>query len=197
MSSYYGPGDRPPVRGDDEFLDRREEQFLHRYLSHPESFPDVFWQALVQKLAVYGEPIPYSQINGPRAGYWRPYTPVWTATSANPTTGDATITGRYAVIGQTVFTTIQFTYGSTSASGTGTWEFSLPPVPAANTFARGSAQLSDAGTNDYAGIVCLTSTTKLVIMTTVSPATFVNATVPFTWGATDVLRVSLAYEASR
>lgn len=197
VSTYIAPGDKPPVRGDDEWLNRSEEQFIQRFLSRPESFPESFWRAVIQKVAVDGERIPHSQINGPRAGYWKAYTPVWTATTTNPTTGNAIITGRYAALGQVVHMVIEFTYGSTSASGSGTWEFSLPPIPAANAIARGAAQLTDTGTANYAAVAALSSTTKLVLMTTAIPAGFVGSTVPFTWATDDLIRLSLTYEATR
>ena len=38
---------------------------------------------------------------------WTPYTPVWSATSTNPTIGNGSITGRYLKVGRTVHVAIR------------------------------------------------------------------------------------------
>jgi hypothetical protein len=54
------------------------------------------------------------------------YTPVWDTTGDDPTLGDAVLEGWWREIGDMVFANIYFEYGSTSATGTGTWSFTLP-----------------------------------------------------------------------
>lgn len=57
-------GTKAPARGDDAHLTRDEEQFIQRYLQRPESFPTEFWRAVIQKVALDGEPVPYTQVQG-------------------------------------------------------------------------------------------------------------------------------------
>lgn len=57
-------GIKVPPRGDDAHLTRDEEQFIARYLSRPESFPQDFWKAVIAKVALDQEPIPYTQVQG-------------------------------------------------------------------------------------------------------------------------------------
>lgn len=49
---------------DDPYLSPDERKVVRRLLSHPEDFPQEFWSAVNQKVALDGEPIPASQIQG-------------------------------------------------------------------------------------------------------------------------------------
>ena len=53
-----------PSRGDTDFLSPEENAFVQRILSRPESFPQAFWSALIQKLALDGLLMPQSQVQG-------------------------------------------------------------------------------------------------------------------------------------
>lgn len=61
-------------------------------------------------------------------GVWTAYTPVLTAATTNPTIGNGSIIGRYALYGKTVHFAMEFVFGSTSTAGSGAWSFSLPPL---------------------------------------------------------------------
>ena len=57
-------GVKAPPRGDEAHLTRAEEEFIRRYLSRPESFPQEFWGAVLQKVLLDLDKIPGSQIVG-------------------------------------------------------------------------------------------------------------------------------------
>lgn len=68
---------------------------------------------------------------------WTTYTPLWTASTTDPTVGDASIQGRYVSLGATVIGEIAIT-GGTSAGGfnrgSGTYTFSLPTDAVASSY---------------------------------------------------------------
>lgn len=53
-----------PQKGDTDFLSPAETAFVQRVLRRPEVFPQEFWKAVIQKVALDGEPVPQSQIIG-------------------------------------------------------------------------------------------------------------------------------------
>ncbi|MFF7210318.1 hypothetical protein ACFZAU_07210 [Streptomyces sp. NPDC008238] len=59
-------------------------------------------------------------------GVWNGYTPTWTATTTNPTIGDGTIAGRYALVGKTCHFQMTLVHGSTTTNGSGAYTFGLP-----------------------------------------------------------------------
>lgn len=61
-------------------------------------------------------------------GDWIAYTPAWTASGTAPAIGNGTLTGGYRRIGQQVDFWLEFTAGTTTTFGTGTWRFSLPQI---------------------------------------------------------------------
>ena len=65
---------------------------------------------------------------------WTTYTPIWTASTTNPTLGNGTLTGRYVVMGPTVVGEIRLNFGSTTNRGTGTYRFSLPTLGIAENY---------------------------------------------------------------
>lgn len=77
---------RTPARGDDVFLSPEENAFVQRILSRPESFPQAFWSAVIQKVALDGQPIPQSQISGSRRIPVSPATTINTPESTTSTT---------------------------------------------------------------------------------------------------------------
>lgn len=65
MSDLYLSSTRlVPQKGDDPFLSREEVAFQQRMLRNVQSFPQEFWTAVIQKVALDGEPVPQSQIQG-------------------------------------------------------------------------------------------------------------------------------------
>ncbi|MER5790091.1 hypothetical protein [Streptomyces sp. NPDC001980] len=59
-------------------------------------------------------------------GAWNTYTPTWTATTTNPSIGDGTLTGRYAVVGKVCHFTTLVTFGAATTYGSGNYSFGLP-----------------------------------------------------------------------
>jgi len=59
-------------------------------------------------------------------GVWKDYTPVWTATTTNPSIGNGSLFGRYTIVGKTCTCNFNLTAGSTTTFGSGNWEFSVP-----------------------------------------------------------------------
>ena len=59
-------------------------------------------------------------------GSWNTYTPVWTATSINPTLGNGTIFGKYVQMGRLIKGNLFIIAGSTTNRGNGTYRITLP-----------------------------------------------------------------------
>ncbi len=202
MSSYSEGSIRAPKRGEQEHLTLDEEQFIKRYLSRPESFPQEFWRAIYQKMAVEGEPISASQVVGTkRAGIWQEYTPVWTSSlSPQPVLGNGTITGTYARVGDIIRATVLLTAGSTTTFGTSGWLFSLPVAAAGATRFLGNAAFEDISTGgSYIGFAISLSYAGPVYQFSslydVNTGFGVTPTTPFTWTNADIAAFFLDYRA--
>jgi hypothetical protein len=63
-------------------------------------------------------------------GAWIAYTPTFKGSTSNPTIGNATLSGRYMLVGRMVTFDIYFVYGSTTVAGTGTYSWDLPATAA-------------------------------------------------------------------
>jgi hypothetical protein len=55
-----------------------------------------------------------------------PYTPSWTASTANPSIGNGSITGYYSRQGSDITVQIDLRFGTTTTFGTGNWRISVP-----------------------------------------------------------------------
>jgi hypothetical protein len=125
------------------------------------------------------------------------YTPVWAATGTQPSIGDGTLVGRYALRGKMCSGVIRFVAGSGTSFGSGTWSFSLP-FPSANNGMHwvGQAFIRDVGIATYNAFIDigpgLTAIATFAQMTgneyTLSPTT------PFTWANTDIAFMQFEYE---
>jgi len=79
-------------------------------------------------------------------GAWTAYTPVWSTTGTAPTVGNATLSGRYRVMGKTMDVWLKFVWGSTSVSASsGLWRFSLPFAPLADQLLNAYVDDTSAG----------------------------------------------------
>jgi microcystin-dependent protein len=126
---------------------------------------------------------------------WKAYTPTWTGSGSNPAIGNGTLSGRYKQDGQTVFVDIYVVMGSTTTFGTGNYAFALP-VTAVDTNGHVlQATLFDAGTALYQRPVALDSATVLAVKDLPGGGS-ITPTVPFTWAATDQIRISGTYIAA-
>lgn len=129
-------------------------------------------------------------------GAWTDYTPTWTTDTTPPTLGNGTVVGRYKQLdSKTYAIRINFTFGSTSATGTGTWHFSLPDgltsIAAVQPLA---AHINDADVQHYPAIAYVANDTKI---TQVVPSDSANPRVvgvipnlPMTWATGDQLDIS-------
>jgi hypothetical protein len=119
------------------------------------------------------------------------YTPAWTGSSSNPSIGNGSITGNYSRLGRFVFATIELVIGSTTTLGSGFWFFGLPTTSsglshqgsAVSTDLPGGTAYVGAATTNYANNYCLITTS----------AGNVTPTTPFTWGAGDIIRLTIQY----
>lgn len=128
------------------------------------------------------------------------YTPIWTAVSVNPSLGNGTLTGRYVQVGALVTFWIRLVIGSTTTTGTGFWQFTLPvPMKSDINETMGSAMMEDALTADYLGQTVMFSSTDLcrVYFTVVTgadrSANGVQSNQPFTWATADFLTLTGSY----
>lgn len=134
------------------------------------------------------------------AGAWQTFTPSF----ANLTVGDGTVTGRYTLVGGTLFVRVQLTLGSTTTIGT------LPTMtlPGSHTVVDppssslvGQLVVVDTGTAVFLGALRMTSTTTvglyaLGVGATYATVTQVTASVPMTWTNGDSFEMAFAVEVS-
>lgn len=69
---------------------------------------------------------------------WTSYSPVWSATTSDPTMGNGTITGHYQELGLTVNIRVVITVGSTTTVGSGVYRFSIPIAAKVNSLIPGT-----------------------------------------------------------
>ena len=96
------------------------------------------------------------------------YTPVWSGSSSNPAIGNGTLSARYIRLMNLCFLSIDVIFGSTTARGSGYWNFDLPPGCDALTGQQQTLQLAIstptfAGSSGYALLNGGTSTVGLYI----------------------------------
>lgn len=125
----------------------------------------------------------------------------WTPTLTNITLGNGTLTARYVKVGKLVFFTIVLTWGTTT-SASGTFTFTTPFTAAVGAnMPTATGYALDTGSASYPVVAELNDTTHLRVLCVNASGTyatrdFVNATVPFTWGSTDELRLVGVFESA-
>lgn len=151
-------------------------------------------QALLEYFRADTQGITIPQVYAGRLGHWAPYTPVWAATGTAPALGNGALTGKYTVVGKTVFVTINFTMGSTSTQGTGAWTFSLPAgfTSPLGSQIGGYGRMIDYGTTYRQLVGYLSGTTVSFWVDAVVNALGPN--VPVVWAANDGFGALLTYE---
>lgn len=123
------------------------------------------------------------------------YTTTWSAASgAAPVIGNGTILSRFYLDGRQCRVEIVLTAGTTTTFGAGgQLQFSLPFTADTSSVATLTAEYIDTGTAIYHGRAYLNSTTVLGLYTGANPQAIVTNTAPFTFGSTDIIRVSGTY----
>lgn len=138
---------------------------------------------------------------------WTAFTPAWTSTGTAPAIGNGVLSGRYSKIGKTVTLAFNFTAGTTTTFGTGTyrWSFPVPSVTGlyvSQQFALGGwVHGEDAGLVAFAFFPRWVSTTTFELVyhsvtTAGALQSQVTSTAPFTWADTDSIRGTITYEAA-
>jgi len=115
------------------------------------------------------------------------YVPTWSGT-----VGNGTIRGRWVREGNIVTVSLYLLFGTTTAPGGTFWTFGLPFASREN--AVGSVLMRDAGTNFYTGVAALNSGVSSFTINVNGTANLVGPTVPFTWGSTDDISITLTYQ---
>jgi len=137
---------------------------------------------------------------------WTAYTPVLTATTADPTLGAGSVqSGWYKRIGKTVHFVAAVRFGTSGILvGTGSYFVSLPVAAhAANyTFGGGNNHVvgsgmtvDDSTTVRYPLVVDFITALKVSLVSTSSNAA-VSHVAPFAWAVSDGIKISGTYEAA-
>jgi hypothetical protein len=124
---------------------------------------------------------------------WTAYTPVWTASSTNPTIGNGSITGAYAVFGKTVHFRIHVVNGSTTNEGSGNYSLTLPLAPIATQKWTFMGAIG-TGINLMWGLA--TGTTSILLYAGTSSTTVARVTpsYPISFGSGDTMSINGTYE---
>ncbi|MFE2941046.1 hypothetical protein ACFXKG_18575 [Streptomyces sp. NPDC059255] len=131
---------------------------------------------------------------------WTSWTPTWTAVTTNPSLGNGTLNGRYMKWGRTCMISLELTCGSTTTYGAGAWSFSLP-------FGSATGVGHKVGLAHAVGSIRVAGHTLIApnapnfqcffpASGSVSNLNNAGAANPFTWAATNLLRVTLTYETA-
>jgi hypothetical protein len=136
---------------------------------------------------------------GEPGGAWTSWTPSFTNLS-----GGTLNYAKYTQVGKTILYRIKYTLGGAGVSGS--ISFSLPVNLTADYVANdslvGDVTYLDTGNARYTGVVAAGSTASTLSIRainasgTYSAVADLSATVPFTWGNTDVILVAGSYEGA-
>jgi len=127
------------------------------------------------------------------------WVPQLNASTTNPTLGaGSSSVGSYVRVGERyIYMRASVTFGTSGTSnGSGVYRLTVPVnIDSAwvGVSLAGSCNCNDSGTNYYRTVVAAAAT-YLEFYT--EAGTSVGATTPFTWGASDILRVSALYKAA-
>lgn len=154
------------------------------------SDPVMFRRAVQEEFRQIGE-----LVNG--WGRQGVYSPVWSASGAQPTLGNGTLIGRYALVSGMVFLALRLGVGSTTGLGTGDWRFSTPfPVgqPDIGTW-QGSALASKSGGQHNVGVCHFNSNGNPNLLNAYFHGTTsaLAGGVPFAWANGDQLVLNCTY----
>lgn len=129
------------------------------------------------------------------------YTPVWTATTTNPTVGNGSLTGNYWQVGKLVLGSWRLVLGSTTSIGTGTYSFSLPVASAVRygtEDALGVGMYRHQGTaTRYHQTMYWSNATTIIPLYMTASATLValSSAAPVAPASTDIITGQFMYES--
>jgi len=127
------------------------------------------------------------------------FTPTWTASTANPTLNNGTLSGKYFRINKMIFCQIFLSIGSTTAVGTGQYRWALPVTAASpinNNLSIGSGRYYDASTLTayLANVIFNAGATTYVSM--YIPSQILSSTGPVVPAVGDEYHLNFWYEAA-
>jgi len=130
---------------------------------------------------------------GTTGGVWLAYTPTWTGISGGTTSA------KYMQIGKTIFFSILYICAAEDISGQ--TRVTLPTAIASGSTVIGNVKLTNAGVGSTAGVAEYYNSTTIRIFACNAGSTYVSysdltASVPFTWGVSDSISITGAYEAA-
>lgn len=139
---------------------------------------------------------------------WQTYTPIWAASTANPSIGNGSIRGRYMRLGKMVHVQAWVGPGSTTTFGTGFYSISLPIAAkdgwfsgSGNPFGMGGgvALFNDTSPGNIAGGTAFlwdvgSGTPDWRIRMLSDAGSTISNTVPWTWANGDDFQVDVWYE---
>lgn len=122
---------------------------------------------------------------------WTSYTPVWTASSTNPTLNNGNLIGNYIKFEQVCFVEIHLTFGSTTSIGSGFYFFTLPFASYTASFANYRQNIPLVLLND--GVQWYLNLQGTVQSGSTALELQCQQNTPFTFGAADVIHVQGQY----
>ncbi len=124
-------------------------------------------------------------------GAWTTDTPSWTTSGTAPAIGNGVLTARYkALDANTYLYYLNFTAGSTTTFGTGTWSFSLPFTSVASRSQVMVGWILDAGTDNKLAVANITGGSTSIAQVTPEGGNVVDNGTPQTWAVSDQLTLS-------
>ena len=129
---------------------------------------------------------------------WEAWTPTLTAFTTNPTLGTGSSqTGRYGRVNKSVYGQGQVTFGTAGvAAGNGIYYISIPVTAQGSGVLCGTWQAFDSSASSvYFGHLVLDTTSRALLYYN-NPASVITNAAPWTWAASDFIRVLLNYEAA-
>lgn len=125
---------------------------------------------------------------------WTPYSPVWTASTTNPTIGNGHLVGNYIKFEQWCLFELHLTFGTTTSPGNGAWNFSLP-FTAWNSGLTNYRQLIPAVALDD-GVLWYLNFTATMFSNATTFESQVQHNSPFAWAVNDVYHAQGMYRTN-
>jgi len=121
------------------------------------------------------------------------YTVTWTGSVSNPAIGNGTLNGQYFLTNRELSVFINVSMGSTTTFGTGFWQFSTPVAPSTVITPGTGAFVYDNSSGTPGGLIAATYSSfgSGGFLAYDSTGAGVDATHPFTWATSDLIRMSL------
>lgn len=135
------------------------------------------------------------------------YTPVWTASSVNPSIGNGSIVGTFQIFNRSCRAAVRILMGSLTTFGTGDYRVSLPVNPKVTgpydqNLVLANLRLRDSGTATYIGTTAVgasspangVSLQSLNVSGSLITLTNVANNAPFTWVSGDNIAFEISFD---